>query len=289
MRGMANVLTPNFTLPPLSVAPTGCGPSPESVRASREELRLLLVDAGSLTPDERTKLWPRDAEVRDWYVQASDSGVALVVLRTGESLELYSTRQDGQLACSPPLLSLAHKGQSSPELSRVRVVPQRGIDVARHLFSLAAGISTTRGKARIVLARIDTASKLASKAGCLSPTMDSLFRTAILVGDRVENETLEGHPKTTASLREMADICASRIVEEELMNWKTEQTKLFRSLALTENMVRGRWAIPPSTNDSDFPNAEEAPSGTRIRAAAGVDESNLRALARQTGMDNGNR
>jgi glutamyl-tRNA reductase len=255
------------------------------VRASKEELRLLLVDGASLTPDERVKLWPREVEVRDWYVQASDNGVGLVVLRTSTTIELYSTRQDGQLACSPPLLTLAQRGQSSPELSQVRVVPHRGMDAARHLFSLVAGIGMTRGKARVVLARVDTACGLATKAGCLNPTMDSLFRTAIRVGTRVENETLEGRPKTTASLREMADICAARIVEEELMNWKTEQAKLFRSLSLSENLVRGRWAIPPCGHDSQFPNAEEAPSGTRIRAAAEIDEPNPHAIARLTGTN----
>lgn len=280
---MASVLTPNFSLPPLSVAPTGCGPSPESVRASKEELRLLLVDGSPLTPEERSSLWPRDCEVRDWYVQASDNGVALVVLRTSENIELYSTRQDGQLACSAPLLTLAQRGQMTPELSRVRVVPQRGIDVARHLFSLAAGIGTTRGKARVILSRIETASALAAKAGCLSPTLDSLFQSALRVGERVNQETLEGRPKTTASLREVADIGAARIVEEEILHWKSEQARLFRSLALTENLVRDSWAIPASPTDSTFPGAEEAPSGTRIRAAANVDMPRLSALPHLTG------
>ncbi|MGE5785673.1 MAG: hypothetical protein ACM3ZE_13835 [Myxococcales bacterium] len=282
---MAVVLTPNFSLPPLSVASTGCGPSPESLRAAKEELRVLLIDGGSLSPEERVHLWPRDSELRDWYVQASDNGVALVVLRTAETIELYSTQQDGQLACSAPLLTLAQRGHASPALSRVRVVPQRGIDVARHLLSVAAGIGTTRGKARVVLAKIGTASALAGRAGCLSPTLDSLFRCAIQAGNRVENETLEGRRRTTASSREMADIEATRIVEEELLNWKTEQAKLFRSLALTENMVRGRW-VTPSTTESTFPpGSEEAPSGTRIRAATDVTIPSLRAVNIPTGTD----
>lgn len=283
---MAIVLTPNFSLPPLSVASTGCGPSPESLRAGKEELRVLLIDGSSLSTEERTTLWPRDPELRDWYIQAADNGVALVVLRTGDTIELYSTRQDGQLACSPPLLTLAQRGQSSVALSRVRVVPQRGIDVARHLFSLAAGIGTTRGKARVVLARINAASALAAKAGCLSPTLDSLFRSALRAGSRVENEALTGLRRPTASSREIADIEAARIVEEELLNWKTEQARLFRSLALTENLVRGTWATMPPASESAFPSAEEAPSGTRIRAAAEVPTMpNLRAITLPTGTE----
>lgn len=280
---MTSVLTPNFSLPPLSVAPTGCGPSPESVHAAREELRLLRIDSATLTPEERAILWPSDAEIRDWYVQASDNGVALVVLRTAERVELYSTRQDGQIACSPPLLALAQRGQRIPELSRVRVVPQRGNDVARHLFSLAAGIGTTRGKARVFIARLEAASRLAAKAGCLNPTLDSLFRSAVDVGYRAGHETLEGRPRTTPSLREVADMGAVRIVEEEILNWKAEQVRLFRSLSLTENMVRGRLSMPSAAEEVSFPNGEEAPSGTRIRAADNIEGRHLSTYPGLTG------
>ncbi len=264
---MNRVLTPNFSLPPLSVAPSGHGQSPESIHATQEDLRLLVVDGTSLTGDERLHLWPRDSEVRDWYIQAAQQGVALVVVRTKDTIELYTTQRDRQLACSVPLLALAQRSQARPALSRVRVTPHRGIEAARHLFALTAGIGTTRGKAKVTLARIEFAALLAGKAGALSPTIDSLFRAAIQVGHRVDDEALVGHPNPSAALRELADIGAERIVEEELLNWKAEQSRLHRSFSLTENLVRNSLKAPASTRESEFLEDDEAPSGVRIRVA----------------------
>lgn len=273
---MTHVLTPNFKMPQLSVAPTGCGPSPESVRAAREDLRLLVVDASTLAPDERLQLMPRDSEIRNWYVEAADHGVGLIVLRMHDRVELYSTRQDRDLACSPPLIALAQRCHTKPELSRVRVVPRRGSDVANHLFALAAGLGMTRGKAKVGLARIDAAYELASRAGAMSPTVDSLFRAAIRVGHRVDEEALVGHPNITDALREVADIGAARIVEEELLHWKAEQAQLFRSMSLTENLVRRTLSGAVQPTPLDALGEEEAPSGVRIRVAP--DISNWKTL-----------
>jgi len=266
---MSHVLTPNFSLPPLSVAPSGSGPSPESIHAAKEELRLLVVEAEALSPTERVYLLPRESEVRDWYVQAAEQGVSLVVLRTEETIELYSTQNDRQLACSPPLLTLAQRGQSRPELGRVRVVPRRGIDVARHLFNLAAGIGMSPGKMTQSVSRIQLAFMMASKAGCLGATVDSLFRRAINVGARVETESLVGRPKSTQALRDIADIGAARIVDEEITNWQTDQSHLFRSLSRAENLIRNSMTIPPSSRGPGFRD-HEAPSGVRIRVSKDV-------------------
>lgn len=266
---MSQVLTPNFSLPSLSLAPTGAGLSPESVHAAKEELRLLLVEADALSPTERVYLLPRESEVRDWHVQAADQGVSLVVLRTEDTIELYSTHNDRQLACSPPLLTLAQRGQSRPELGRVRVVPHRGIDVVRHLFRLAAGIGMSPGKAKQYLSRIQLSSMMASKAGCLGATVESLFRTAINVGQRVDSEALVGRPKSTKGLREIAEIGALRIVDEEITNWQTEQAHLFRSLSRAENRIRSTMSVPPPSRGQQY-REQEAPSGVRIKASADV-------------------
>jgi hypothetical protein len=266
---MSQVLTPNFSLPSLSLAPAGSGPSPESIHVAKEELRLLVVEADALSPTERVYLLPRESEVRDWHVQAAAQGVSLVVLRTEDTIELYSTQHDRQLACSPPLLTLAQRGQSRPELGRVRVVPRRGLDVARHLLNLAAGIGMSPGKAKQYVSRIQLAAMTASKAGCLGATLESLFRTALGVGNRVDTEALVGRPKSTQSLREIAEISASRIVEEEITNWQTEQGHLFRSLARAENRIRNTMTIPPSSRTPDY-NEREAPSGVRIKVSKAV-------------------
>jgi glutamyl-tRNA reductase len=241
------------------------------VHATKEELRLLVVEADALSPTERVYLLPRESEVRDWHIQAAEQGVSLVVLRTEDTIELYSTQNDRQLACSPPLMTLAQKGQLRPELGRVRVVPRRGLDVVRHLFHLAAGIGMSPGKAKQCLSRIQLATLMASKAGCLGATVESLFRTAIRVGLRVESESLVGRPKSSASLREIAEIGASRIVEEEITNWQTEQTHLFRSLSRAENFIRSSMTAPPPSRGREF-RAHEAPSGVRIKASKDVSE-----------------
>jgi hypothetical protein len=266
---MSHVLTPNFSLPPLSLAPSGAGPSPESIHATREELRLLIVEADALSPAERVYLLPRESEVRDWYIQASTQGVSLVVLRTEETIELYSTQNDRQLACSPPLLTLAQRGQSRPELGRVRVIPRRGMDVARHLFNLAAGIGMSPGKAKQCLSRIQLASMMASRAGSLGATLESLFRFASGVGGRVEEELLLGRAKTSPSSRAFAEIASARIVDEELTHFQTEQTQLFRSLARAENRIRTTMTIPPSSRGREDGD-REAPSGVRIRVSKDV-------------------
>lgn len=264
---MNRVLTPNLSLP-LSVAPSGRGQSAESLRAIREDLRLLVVDGTTLTADERMYLWPRDSEVRDWYIQAAEQGVSLVAVRTRDSIELYTTQQDRQLACASPLMDLAQRCRAKPALSRVRVSPHRGVDVARHLLTLTAGVGTTRGKAKVTLARIEAAAQLAKKAGALSATLDSLFRSAVRVGGRVDDEALVQGARSSESLREIADIGAARIVEEELMNWKSEQSRLFRSLSLSEHLVQRTLTAPPSSYASDYPDDDESPSGVRIRIAA---------------------
>lgn len=267
--GMPYVLTPNFSLPPLSLAPSGNGQSAESVHASKEELRLLVVEADALSPTERVYLLPRESEVRDWHVQAAEQGVSLVVLRTEDTIELYSIQNDRQLACSPPLMTLAQKGQLRPELGRVRVVPRRGLDVARHLFNLAAGIGMSPGKARQCLSRIQLANIMASKAGCLGATVESLFRTAIRVGQRVDGESLVGRPTSTEQLRDIAEYSASRIVEEEVTNWQTEQSHLFRSLSRAENRIRNSMTAPPPSRGPEF-RGHEAPSGVRIKVSKDV-------------------
>ncbi|MGC4070632.1 MAG: hypothetical protein QM784_39370 [Polyangiaceae bacterium] len=278
---MSQVLTPNFSLPPLSLAPSGAGPSPESIHAAREELRLLIVEADELSPAERVFLLPRESEVRDWYVQASSQGVSLVVLRTEEAIELYSTQNDRQLACSPPLLTLAQRGQSRPELGRVRVVPRRGVDVARHLFNLAAGIGMSPGKAKQCQSRIQLASMMANKAGSLGATLESLFRFASEVGARVEEELFFGRAPKSPSSRTFSEIASVRIVEEELTHFQSEQAQLFRALAHAENRIRNTMTIPPSSRGQQY-GEHEAPSGVRIRVSKDVglaDESDPSAKA----------
>jgi len=262
---MSQPLLPRFSVPQFNLAPSRLGPSLESVRAAQEDLRLLVISTTPMPPEERAKLWPNDGKVRQWYRQASDYGFALVVLRNFETFELFTTHQKRELACSQPLRDIARRCQRNPEPWQVRVTPLRGMDVARHLFILAAGVGSTRNKASVTLARLVTASRLSHKAGALSPTLGLLFEYATKVAGRVAEESLVGNPKRVASLREMVEINAGRVIEEELLNWRLAQLKLCRSLALSESSTTRNTNSAAGT-PADGYRDQEAPSGTRIRA-----------------------
>ena len=262
---MSQPLFPHFSVPQLSLAPSSLGPSLESVRAAQEDLRLLVISTAPMPPEQRAKLWPSDGKVRQWYSQAADHGVALVALRNFETFEFFTTRQKRELACSQPLRDIARRCQMNPELWRVRIAPLRGMDVARHLFILAAGVGRTRSRARVTNARLVTASRLSHKVGALSSTLGLLFECAGKVAGRVADESLVGNPKHLASLREMVEINAGRVIEEELLNWRLAQLKLCRSLALSESSTNRNTNSAAGTPANGY-HEQEAPSGTRIRA-----------------------
>src|SRR5512145_3252812 len=135
---MSRALSPNFTLPPLTVGPSGWGLSPESLHATREELCLLVIEA---TLDGKSLDWSLLADsTREWYGEAARKGVGLVVLHNDDTIELYSTQQDRPIACAQPLLSLAKWARMHPEVGQLRVTVRRGADVAAYLFGSAAGI-----------------------------------------------------------------------------------------------------------------------------------------------------
>jgi hypothetical protein len=260
---MTQPLFPHFSVPHFSLAPSRLGPSLESVRAAKEDLRLLVISTTPMPPQERAKLWPSDSKVRQWYSQVGDQGVTLVALRNIETFEIFTTHHKRELACSQALRHIARRCQMNPELWRVRVTLLRGMDVARHVFILAAGVGSTRNKARVALARMVTASRHSHEAGALSPTLRLLFGHASKVARRVADESLVGNPKRVASLREMVDINAGRVIEEELLNWRLAQLKLCRALALSESSTNRNMNSATLANEY---HEHEAPSGTRIRA-----------------------
>jgi len=262
---MSQPLFPRFSVPQFSLAPLRLGPSLESVRAAQEDLRLLVISTAPMAPEERAKLWPNERKVRQWYRQASNHGAALVVLRNFETFELFTTHQKRELACRQPLRDIDRRCQMDPELWRVRVTPLRGMDVARHLFILAAGVGSNQNRARLGLARMVAASRFSHKAGALSPTLSLLFEYTAKVAGRVADESLAGNPKHVASLREMLEINAGRVIEEELLNWRLAQLKLCRALALSESSTNRNTDSAAATPANQYKN-QEAPSGTRILA-----------------------
>ncbi len=91
--------------------------------------------------------------------------------------------------------------------------------------------------------RLRLAVELASRAGSLSPAVGSLFRAAHKVVRRVSSETLAASPVLSESLRDIAEIGAARIVEEELLIWKAKQVERYRALS------RGKGSATPGERD----------------------------------------
>jgi hypothetical protein len=244
------------------------------VRAVREDLRLLIVDASKIPRIERDCLLPEFEDIRDWYRRAAESGAALAVLCGRSQIELYSTSNDRAVAFRPPLVTFIERTRVHPELARVRVLPRRGLDVARHLFELVSGMDPDWGGLRANTARIAAASQLAGQIGALSPTIDLLFRAAGHVAERVRAEIHLGMAQT-ASRVDSVDTDVLRIIDEELLNWKRSQVQLHRSLSLTEDIVQHGLGQSTRFDGQDFARDDEAPSGTRIRVAKTLRQSDF--------------
>jgi hypothetical protein len=222
---MSRALSPNFSLPPLSVAPSGRGISLESLYATSQELCLLLVQTIDGT---RVDSFVSDSEIDDWYVAAAKQNVALAIRRNGDTLELYSTQQDTALACARPLETIARWSRMHVELRQLKISFQRGNQAAAHLLSSTAAISLQRKKAASTeLEDLEATGRM----GGSNATTSSLFRTAMVVHRRVVSEALEGNPNLCHARADMANLGAARIVEEELLVWKTEQAECCRDLS----------------------------------------------------------
>ncbi|HET9931500.1 MAG TPA: hypothetical protein VFQ35_12455 [Polyangiaceae bacterium] len=255
---MSSTLAPDFSLPPLSRAPNGDGPSKASLRAEREELHWLSIDLRSLSDDVRSALRVSADEIAAWSAYAARFGASLVVVTTETSIELYSTEHDRRRAFRVAMESFAARVELRHELGRCRTVERRGSAAARHLFLRAAGVAP--GGGRPFLARMHAATTTAAAHAVLGPTLASLFRIAANVGLRVRVEATNGG---TGALGELESLVAERIVEEELAAWQSQEAELCRAEELSDVFrIQGESEVP---SDSRF--GEEPGSHVRIRAS----------------------
>jgi hypothetical protein len=197
-------------------------------------VHLLIIDLPQAPSASREALaFPRDEQLA-WLSRAAARGTSLVALLTDHSIELYSTESDRTQAFRPVLESLATRMKSMPVLGKARTVTKSGATAARHLLRRAGGLgSELLGDPRFVT-QLHAATALSTFKNALGSTLGSLFRAAASVGRRVRQETALGDPNATLALREVDQLSAERIVEEELASWQTQEAEITRVVEQAE-------------------------------------------------------
>ncbi len=192
-----------------------------------EEIHILSIKISSVPEGVRDALNITRDEHINWLTAAAERGRSLLVLRTDDSVEFYTTNHDRFVALRPVIESLAARVQILPALGKARAVERRGTDAARQLMVHAAKQSacgsTHPGSS------IHGAAALSAASTALGPTLGSLFRAAANVGRRVRQETVLHDSNIDATLQEMAELAADRIVEEELATWQAQEAEIQRA------------------------------------------------------------
>lgn len=248
------------SVPLLSEPPPGPGLEP-----AEGAVHLLIIALPHAPGGSREALvFPREEQMA-WLERAAQRGSSLVALLTERSIELYSTESDRTKAFRPVLESLAARMKSVPVLAKARTVTKSGVDAARHLLRRASGLGGELLDDQRLISQLHTATALSASSAALGSNLGSLFRAAVSVGRRVRQETALGDPNATTALREVEQLSAERIMEEELAAWQTQEAELTRVVELAEFH-----ALLAQANDASADEALRAveQTGVRIRRPA---------------------
>src|ERR1700754_3339774 len=122
-----------------------------------------------------------------------------VAISTCNRTELYLVATDPVAAESAALAVLARQAETRPTELTDSLYGLRGLDVARHLFSVAAGLdSMIVGEAEIQ-GQVKRAYELALVEGMTGPIANRLFRDALAAGKRVRTETGVGRSRVSVA------------------------------------------------------------------------------------------
>jgi len=122
-----------------------------------------------------------------------------VAISTCNRTELYLVATDPVAAESAALAVLARRADTRPTELADSLYALRGIDVARHLFEVAAGLdSMIVGEAEIQ-GQVKRAYELALVEGMTGPIANRLFRDALAAGKRVRTETGVGRSRVSVA------------------------------------------------------------------------------------------
>ncbi|HEU0019904.1 MAG TPA: glutamyl-tRNA reductase [Thermoleophilaceae bacterium] len=122
-----------------------------------------------------------------------------VSISTCNRTELYLVSTDPVAAESAALAVLARQAETRPTELADSLYALRDLDVARHLFSVVAGLdSMIVGEAEIQ-GQVKRAYELALVGGTTGPIVNRLFRDALAAGKRVRTETGVGRSRVSVA------------------------------------------------------------------------------------------
>jgi len=122
-----------------------------------------------------------------------------VAISTCNRTELYLVATDAVAAESAALSVLARQAETRPTELADSLYALRGLDVANHLFSVAAGLdSMIVGEAEIQ-GQVKRAYELALVEGMTGPISNRLFRDALAAGKHVRTETGVGRSRVSVA------------------------------------------------------------------------------------------
>jgi glutamyl-tRNA reductase len=122
-----------------------------------------------------------------------------VAISTCNRTELYLVATDAVAAESAALGVLARQAETRPTELTGSLYALRDLDVARHLFQVAAGLdSMIVGEAEIQ-GQVKRAYELALVEGMTGPIANRLFRDALAAGKRVRSETGVGRSRVSVA------------------------------------------------------------------------------------------
>jgi glutamyl-tRNA reductase len=122
-----------------------------------------------------------------------------VAISTCNRTELYLVTTDAVAAESAALSVLARQAETRPTELADSLYALRGLDVASHLFSVAAGLdSMIVGEAEIQ-GQVKRAYELALVEGMTGPISNRLFRDALAAGKHVRTETGVGRSRVSVA------------------------------------------------------------------------------------------
>ena len=122
-----------------------------------------------------------------------------VAISTCNRTELYLVATDAVAAESAALSVLARQAETRPTELADSLYALRGLDVAKHLFSVAAGLdSMIVGEAEIQ-GQVKRAYELALVEGVTGPISNHLFRDALAAGKHVRSETGVGRSRVSVA------------------------------------------------------------------------------------------
>jgi glutamyl-tRNA reductase len=122
-----------------------------------------------------------------------------VAISTCNRTELYLVATDAVAAESAALSVLARQAETRPTELADSLYALRGLDVAQHLFGVAAGLdSMIVGEAEIQ-GQVKRAYELALVEGMTGPISNRLFREALAAGKHVRTETGVGRSRVSVA------------------------------------------------------------------------------------------